>query len=106
MTTFEDGPAKGQHLTLRRTPLLLRVTECDGNWDALNELVDRPAANEKLHAYVLKSNYGSAFIDGTKFRGRVEIASYRHIATGAPSNAEMRDEDLWHMWCVKNDPRN
>ena len=110
MTTFEDGPAKGQCLMLQRTPVLMRVTEeispesGKHKFDALYELHDRPAPHENLYAYTIAQFRGYAFIDGAKFHGRCAMASYKLTAT-QPTDAEMRDDTLWHNWCVKNDPR-
>jgi hypothetical protein len=59
MTTFEDGPAKGQTLMLQRAPLFLRVViDPSGKVDALDQLTDKPASNEKIFAYVLTAEPG------------------------------------------------
>jgi hypothetical protein len=110
MTTFIDGPAKEQCLMLRRSPVLMRVTEeilpesGKHKWDALNELTDRPLPHERLYAYTMAEFRGSAFIVSSKFHGRVNLVSYKLTKT-QPTDAEMRDEMLWHNWCVANDPR-
>ena len=38
MTTFQDGPAKGMTLMLKRTPVYLRVVCSLGKVDALDQL--------------------------------------------------------------------
>lgn len=54
MTTFRDGPAKGQTLMLGRAPLLMRVVRtAEGQWDALDQLSDMPAADETIFVYRL-----------------------------------------------------
>lgn len=50
MTTFIDGPAKGQTLMLRRNPVYLIVTEENGKFDALDQLEDAPKPTEKQPA--------------------------------------------------------
>lgn len=53
--TFLDGPGKGQGLNLKRAPLFLRlVVKPDGRIDALDQLEDRPADEERLYAYRLQ----------------------------------------------------
>lgn len=47
MSNFIDGPAKGVHLSLRRSPMFLRaVCEPNGKWDALDQLTDTPARDQ------------------------------------------------------------
>jgi len=58
MTTFEDGPAKGQHLSLQRAPKFLRVVEDGGKWDALDQPTDEPRPGETLYAYRISSEVG------------------------------------------------
>jgi hypothetical protein len=62
MTTFLDGPAKGQCLSLRRSPELLRVVELNGKWDALDQPEDEPKPGEKVHIYRLVEHLGSAML--------------------------------------------
>ena len=58
MTTFVDGPAKGQRLRLKRAARFLRVTEANGEWDALDQLTDHPRTDEKLWAYEITGQPG------------------------------------------------
>jgi len=52
MTTFKDGPAKGQTLMLRRAQMFLRVVQDPkGTWDALDQPDDTPKPEERLYAY-------------------------------------------------------
>jgi hypothetical protein len=108
MTAFIDGPAKGQHLSLRRAPVFLRVVKEDlqsGKWDALDQLSDEPSAGEKLFAYVVSGEVGWCHLNrGRGGSGFYPIASYKFIEP-QPSDAEMRTTAAWHSWCVKNDPR-
>lgn len=91
-------------MMLKRTPIILRVTEFGGKFDALNELDDRPLPQEKLYAYTIAEHRGMAFIDGAKCRGCFGMAKYKLMPV-QPTDAQMRDDTLWHDWCVKNDPR-
>lgn len=104
MTKFLNGPAANQCLMLKRSPVLLRVVESRGTWDALDQLKDEPSRDEKIYAYTLTEHHGMAFVDGRKFRGCFAMASYKFV-NPQPTDAEMRDTSLWHAWCVKNDPR-
>ena len=107
MTTFEDGPAKGKHLMLRRAPYFLRVTEANGNWDALDQLADRSEPDEKLYAYEMIGLPGLCFVDcGGKQKhlsGRYAIASYRLVAL-QPDDIDMRLNDRWTTWCRAHAP--
>lgn len=102
MTTFVDGPAKGQTLMLKRAARFLRVTEENGKFDALDQLGDSPKAAEKLFAYEIEGPPGYAFVDfGGKQRtasGRYAIASYRFVPE-QPSDDRLRNEELWDAWC-------
>lgn len=100
MTRFEDGPAKGQVLMLKRAPRFLRVVQSQksGAWDALNELMDTPQPEEKLFAYESVGQPAYAFVDGTKCHGCYAIAAYRFISE-QPPDAVMRNSDIWGAWC-------
>lgn len=103
MTKFEDGPAAGVVLALRRAAYLLRVVQgADGKWDALDQPGDVPAADEKVFVYGLVSNDGGAFIDGRGKDGKrfgfyAVSATYRLFPT-QPDDATARDADAWLEW--------
>jgi hypothetical protein len=109
MIRFLDGPAKEAKLTLRRTPVYLRVV-CDPNekWDALDQLTDTPASNEKLFAYKIVSHDGAAFVDGRdsktgkRFGYCAQLASYSVVAD-QPDEATMRDAAKWRAWIEKRE---
>lgn len=103
MTSFIDGPAKDQVLTLKRTPIFLRVVDDCGTWDALDQLDDTPTLTETLHAYRLKKDMGHVFVDGTDKRGRrtgysARIASYEYVQP-QPDQQTMRNPAQWQAWC-------
>lgn len=104
MTRFQDGPAAGQTLMLKRAPIFLRVTECKSKWDALDQPGDGPRLDEKLYAYTLVAKPGAAFIDGPKIRGCYPISDYRYFVP-QPMDDLMRDNDLWQYWCEHQAPR-
>ena len=83
MTTFVDGPAKGQTLMLKHAPPFLRVVECDGKWDALDAPGDEPAPGETVHLYELVERNGTVHVDSNRGGKRVgdwyAISSYRHV---------------------------
>lgn len=108
MTKFEDGPAKGQTLMLKRAPIFLRVTDCGGKFDALDQLDDSPRKDEKLHAYIiiLEKSRGSCHIRRSGGGGGFyPIAEYR-LVVKQPGDTVMRDNDRWTEWCKKNCPPN
>jgi hypothetical protein len=99
MTTFTNGPAKGRHLMLKRTPIFLRVTEAGGKWDALNEPEDTPLPEEKLHAYRLAGMPGQCHVNISGGRGGFfALAEYELVAI-QPDDATMRDAAAWSRWC-------
>lgn len=52
MTTFQDGPAQGKTLMLRRCPFFLRVVTKRGEIDALDQIGDTPSPAESIHVYL------------------------------------------------------
>lgn len=104
MTRFQDGPAKGQVLMLKRAAIFIRVTEADGKFDALDQPEDQPYPGEKLYAYTLVSRPIFAFIDGPKYRGRYVIAEYRYCDP-QPVDDIMRSNLHWDHWCHHQGPR-
>lgn len=100
MTRFEDGPAKGQTLMLKRVARFLRVTEAGGQFDALDQPCDRARPDEKLYAYEVFGEIGTVFVDGAKVHGVYPIANYRFIEP-QPDDPTMRDNAAWCEWCLK-----
>lgn len=113
MIRFADGPAAEQLLMLRRAPLFLRVVFDTGNqqWDALDQLADRPAAGEAIWVYRREGEPNVCRLDwtvkGRRVGGRFASATYRVVAE-QPDDATMRDTQLWRQWCwdqVKAEPQ-
>lgn len=102
MTTFQDGPAKGQHLMLKRHAKFLRVVVADGKWDALDQPEDTPQPNETLYAYVVVGEIGMCHINRGGGRGGFyAIANYRFVPI-QPDQETMRDSSRWQAWCHAN----
>ncbi len=102
MTRFLDGPAKGQHFMIRRTPIFVRVTEENGKWDILNNAGDAPRKTETPHAYVLTEKPGMCCIRASGGRGGIyQSGTYRHCQP-QPTEATMRDEKAWSKWVNDN----
>lgn len=102
MTTFEDGPAKGQCLMLKRSPRFLRVTQHlhpKETWDALDRLEDEPLVQEKLLAYERVGKPGVCHIHKRGGGGFYTMASYRFVPT-QPSDEQMRTVSAWREWCL------
>jgi hypothetical protein len=99
MTTFTDGPAKGEVLALRRAPLLLRVVQSavKGEWDALDQLADTPTPREKVHVY---RRVGKAQWVFWRPGGRFAWASYSYEPVQPPADVT-RDTAAWQAWATE-----
>lgn len=105
MTKFENGPAAGVTLMLRRAPVFLRVTQRGGKFDALDQLDDRPHEREKLTAYALKERPGWASIRASNGGGGFFPVATYEVIEAAPDDATMRDETAWRAWCEAHGPQ-
>lgn len=98
MTTFIDGPAKGQTLQLRRAPIFLRVVWDGSKWDALDQLDDKMLAHEKGYAYQLSERPGAMHINyGGKRRnesGFYPMSKYK-LCPRQPLQSIMRVNTTW-----------
>lgn len=102
MTTFEDGPAKGQTLMLHRAPLFLRAVHdaVTGKWDALDQLGDTPKPTERIFCYVLTGPPSHCHIRSSGGRGGFySVANYRAILPNPLPQEIMRDNKAWADWC-------
>ncbi len=100
MTTFTGGPAEGHILMLRRAPQYLRVVVAPGNKvDALDQLDDTPAAEERIHVYELQEFRGSVHITRSprSQSGNYVAATYRHLEP-QPAESEVRETEAWRDW--------
>lgn len=99
MTTFLDGPARGHHLNLHRTPKFLRVTELDGKFDALDQLYDVPLPEEKIYAYQIEGQPGWYHINAGQGKGGFfKIGEYR-LCDPQPAEEDLRSRPRWRVWC-------
>ena len=99
MTTFQDGPAKGRTLMLKRAPIFLRVVvDARGKWDALDQVDDEPAADEKLYAYQLAENPGHCHINAGRGRGGFYPMARYCLISPQPAESEMRTTLAWIKW--------
>lgn len=106
MTTFLDGPATGQRLMLKRAPIFLRaVQDAAGNWDALDQLEDEPAAGERIVVYQLAAPPSWAHVlkrgrdgDGNYAgSGFYTVAEYQVLPT-QPDDQDARENWRWRAW--------
>lgn len=99
MTTFQDGPAKGQTFMLRRAPVFLRVTEAVGKFDALDQPDDTPEPHETLHCYVLAEKPRSVHLcvrgKNRGAGGFYPMATYK-LVENPPTDASMRAQ--WRVY--------
>lgn len=103
MTRFTDGPAAGKALHLRGSPKLLRVcVDRKGNWDALDQPTDMPAAGETMHVYRLDRIEKLNAICCTRGKGGSHsfssIAHYR-LNEAQPSQQVMQSPMDFAAWC-------
>lgn len=99
LTTFQDGPAKGQTLMLKRMVKFLHVTQEGSKFDALDQPGDTPELSETLHAYQIAEHTGNAHLNfGGGRGGFYPIASYKLVTT-QPTDAQMRSQAEWQKWC-------
>lgn len=103
MTTFQDGPAKGQTLMLHRVVRFLRVVQNihSGAWDALDQPEDAPDKREIVFAYEVVGEVGHCHINRGGGRGGFyAIAEYK-LCAKQPTESQMRDRAEWQEWVMK-----
>jgi hypothetical protein len=110
MVRFENGPAAGAVLELRRAPLYLRVTTTpDGTVDALDQLSDVPRPEETLMAYRRTGGLTTGFLDYTdaqgRRRGRPFVSATYAVVPEQPGQDVMRDRELWCAWATAEHAR-
>lgn len=109
MIRFLDGPAASVTLNLRRAPQYLRVVrDQQGNWDALDQLDDKPAVGETIFAYRMVSFDGSAHYCGHDAKGkrfgRTEAyATYIYIDPQPEPRCLSKTTD-WQAWVITQGP--
>ena len=99
MTKFIDGPAIGIEMALNRTPIMLRVVDENGTFDALSELNDFPNPREKVYCYVM-----SAYNEATHTCKTGWCPNVEYKLNGIqPTDEIMRNNDLWADWVTKQE---
>jgi len=96
MTTFEDGPAAGITLFLKRSPIFLRVVQNGTSFDALDQLTDEPEYTEIIHVYILVAP-PQAWTIGPG--GCHPVCRYRY-ANPQPDDTVVRDTQSWRAWTL------
>lgn len=118
MTRFTDGPAAGRSLSLRRSPVFLRVViDRKGEVDALDQLSDFAGAGEKVYVYVRTGEPEKiSAIVCSRGKGRVcrgyneELVTYR-VYSVQPDQAVLTSNVEWAAWAreeydrIKEKPR-
>lgn len=101
MTSFLDGPAKGQTFMLTRAPHYLRIVQdAAGKWDALDQLDDTPTADETIVVYEMVGEPSSVHVCA---RGRNNRSGwYRggqyRLVDPQPDDAAVRTTPAWRVW--------
>lgn len=98
MTTFQDGPAAGQKLMLKRAVMFLRVTYESGKWDALDQLTDKAKETEELFAYRIVGVPGHCHIRASGGRSGFYVMATYKLVEPQPTDAQMRDNEAWSKW--------
>lgn len=100
MIKLIGGPADGVELWLRRAPVLLRVVTGPDGVDALDQLTDEPAANERIDVYKLRGRATWIHLCARgKDRGRAGrwmVAEYDFLET--PDDDLVRETAAWRSW--------
>lgn len=99
MTTFFDGPAAGRTLMLKRAPLFLRVVQDGQDWDALDQVGDRPQPAEVIHVYRLMDLNGTVHLNLGRGRGGWYPRAVYRLHERQPEEAVVRDTPNWQAWC-------
>lgn len=101
MIDFNNGPAAGVQLELRRSPFFLRVVRSKtGAWDALDQPDDAPKPGEAIYVYVLDKKPFGGFVRSSRkeLGGRFMHATYTWHRLPA-DDAALRDNAKWRRWC-------
>lgn len=105
MTHFVDGPAEGKTFLLKRAPHFLRAVQGPkGDWDALDQLDDRPSADEKVFAYEMVGEPTWCHVRAKKGGGCFRGGQYR-LVVKQPTDEELRSTPLWQAWAHANIPK-
>jgi len=110
MIRFLDGPAAGVNLVLRRAPIMLRVVRsAAGEWDALDQLDDEPAAGEAVYVYRLQGDAGWMHIDyrdkAGRRRGETRMTGDYRYVEAQPGDQHTLTNAAWVAWCDANKDR-
>lgn len=105
-----DGPAIGQTLHLKRTPIMLRwVVDAVGEWDALDQRGDAVYRDETPYCYIIDGEPSSMHVDRVVNGRRVgewcNIVRYKQLLVDPPTRLQMVDEEAWAGWCTDNKDR-
>lgn len=101
MIEFLDGPAVGQTLLLRRAPLYLRVAfnprKRSDQWDALDQLTDRPKRHEWIYAYHRAGK--PSFLHRKAHSGVWAVAKYEFVEPQPAAESTLWNKVDWQSWC-------
>ena len=102
MTKFQDGPAAGVVLGLRRSPLYLRAVQNrfgeNAAWDALDRLADRPEPDERIVAYRRVKYDGHVHICRRPTGGGYFAMAEYVVCDQQPTADVLRNTNKWQEW--------
>lgn len=99
MTEFLDGPAQGTKLMLGRAPHFLRAVQAkDGTWDALDQLADTPAADERIVVYVMVGEPTWMHVRASRGRSGVYRGGKYTLVDPQPPEPVLRERSQWEAW--------
>jgi hypothetical protein len=99
MTSFQDGPAEGKVLLLKRAPHWLRVViGAAGEVDALDQLTDTPDPTEKVYAYVMVSGPTRSHVNMGRRGCNFYQGGHYRLCEEQPEEWRLRDTDRWRAW--------
>ena len=100
---FHDGPVKGRTLTLKRSPLFIRVViDPDGEVVALDK--DDPAFGSIPAVYVLQKHPCKVLIDRQDSKGRKNSINESYVDYVLHKNQpceEISWPEQWQQWALK-----
>ena len=101
MVEFMDGPCKTD-LMLKNAPMFLRaVVDDKGKIDALDQVTDMPAPDEKVYVYRREGGFTQVHLhlSPRSQSGWYVMAKYRYLPD--VDGEQVRETDAWRAWLAE-----